>query len=505
MEGNQVQLRDPKYILLTISLAIMTFLRFYDVPPIIFPDAGTYTAVAKSILIGKGFSYIFLPDNPPLDGNPPGYPIVIASCLLISGSNEYIFMGKFVSLICGTLLFIPTYLVGKKFFNSSVGLLSAILVITNNYIFVFSRLSLTESIFSYYFILIMYLVLLFEEKTNKQKEIVVAISFLSGIAAVTRIVGYMIFFCFLFYLILSIKKMQKKLVLSSLAMITFIVTLVFWWSRNFLLFNNIELLYNIGALGWTMSNGNIITHLLLGLYNYTLFFGAVTFGRASILYLYEKYLILAAIALLFTIFTGIYGLKSILHKKGSLYIYLTSFLFVLVYIWWFQALVRFLVPFIPIITVLIVGSITKIKLPFQIKMIELPTHTRTISILTICSLIILSNVISVMTSIQKQEIPFTVIAGKWLKENTDADAIIYTSLYSEIYVYSERKCIAPLSTTNNSKMITHMLSNEVDFVVAHPADSRLSWLLDQNEEVPNILTIEYKDDDLKLTIFSVAN
>jgi len=97
------------------------------------------------------------------------------------------------------------------------------------------------------------------------------------------------------------------------------------------------------------------------------------------------------------------------------------------------------------------------------------------------------------------------MCGKWLKENTDADAIIYTSLYSEIYAYSERKCIAPLSTTNHSKMITHMLSNEVDFVVAHPADSRLSWLLDQNEEVPNILTIEYKDDDLKLTIFSVAN
>jgi 4-amino-4-deoxy-L-arabinose transferase-like glycosyltransferase len=500
-----VQVKDPKYILLTLILAIMTFLRFYNIPPIIFPDAGTYTAVAKSILIGKGFSYIFFPDNPPLGGNPPGYPIVIAACLLISGSNEYIFMGKFISLICGTILFIPTYLVGKKLFNRSVGLLSAILVITNNYIFVFSRLSLTESIFSYYFILIMYLVLLFEEKTNKQKEILIAISFLSGIAAVTRIVGYMIFFSFLFYLVLSIKKMQKQLVLSSLSIITFIMTLAFWWARNILLFNNIELLYNIGALGWTMNNGNIIKHLLLGLYNYTLFFGAVTFGRESILYLYENYLILAAIALIFTIFTCIYGLKSILHKNGSVYVYLTSVLFIIVYIWWFQALVRFLVPFIPIITVLIVGSLTKINLPFQTKMIKLPIHTKTISILAICSLIILSNVISVATSIQRQEIPFTVIAGKWLKENTDPDATIYTSLYSEIYVYSERKCIAPLSTTDHSKMINHILSKEVDFIVAHPADSRLSWLSDQNEEVPNILIIEYKDDDLKLIIFSVAS
>jgi len=499
-----VQLKDPKYILLTITLAIMTFLRFYNVPPIIFPDAGTYTAVAKSILIGKGFSYIFFPDNPPLSGNPPGYPIVIAACLLISGSNEYIFMGKFISLIFGTILFIPTYLVGKKFFNNSVGLLSAILVITNNYIFVFSRLSLTESIFSYYFILIMYLVLLFEEKTNKQKEILVAISFLSGIAAVTRIVGYMIFFSFLFYLILSIKKMHKQLVLSSLSIITFIMTLAFWWARNILLFNNIELLHNIGALGWTMSNGNIIKHLLLGLYNYTLFFGAVTFGRESILYLYENYLILAAIALIFTIFTGIYGLKSILHKNGSVYVYLTSVLFIIVYIWWFQALVRFLVPFIPIITVLIVGSLTKIHLPFETKIIKLSAHTKKISILTICSLIILSNLISIMTSIQNQEIRYTVIAGKWLKENTNADAIIYTSLYSEIYVYSERKCILPIATANHSKMINHILSEEVDFVVAHPADSRLSWLFDQ-EEVPNMLIIEYKDDDLKLIIFSVAN
>jgi len=351
----------------------------------------------------------------------------------------------------------------------------------------------------------MYLVLLFEQKVNKQKEILVAKSFLSGIAAVTRIVGYLIFFSFLLYLILSLKKMYKKLVLSSLAITTFIVTLIFWWSRNILLFNNIELLHNIGALEWTLSNGNIVKHLWLGLYNYTLFFGAVTFGRESILYLYENYLVFAAIALIFTIFTGIYGLKLILRKKGSVYVYLTSVSFIMVYIWWFQALVRFLVPFIPIITVLIVGSLTKIHLPFKVKMIKLPAHTKKISILTICSLIIVSNVISVVTSIQRQEIPFTVIAGKWLKENTNADAIIYTSRYSEIYVYSERECIPPISTANHSKMISHILSAQVDFVVAHPTDSRLSWLFDQNEEVPDILKTEYKDDDLKLIIFSVVS
>ena len=87
--------------------------------------------------------WVLAPDNPPLSGNPPGYPIVVAACMLISGINEYIFMGKFISLICGTFLFIPTYLIGKKFFNRPVGLLSTILVITNNYIFVFSRVSLT--------------------------------------------------------------------------------------------------------------------------------------------------------------------------------------------------------------------------------------------------------------------------------------------------------------------------------------------------------------------------
>jgi len=467
-----------------------------------FPDAGAYTAVAKSISIGKGFSDIYLPDNPPLN-YPPGYPLIIAACLLILGSNEYIFMGKFISLVCGTVLFVPTYLVGKQFFNKSVGLLSAILVITNYYIFRFSRLSLTEAIFSYYFILIMYLILLFEEKTNKQKEIVVTISFLSGIAAVTRIVGYLIFFGFLFYIILSSKKRHNKLLFSSYAIIVFVITLAFWWGRNILIFNSIEPFYNVQALERTMDTGNIAGHLLAGLYNYILYFCVIIFGRESILYLYENYLFLAAIALIFIIFTGVYGLKSIFQKKGYVFVYFTLVSFILLYLWWFIFLVRFLVPFIPIITVLIIGSLSEMHLPFKTKIIKIPAHTKKILILTISSLIILSNIISVVISIQRQEIPYTVVAGEWLKENTNPNATIYTSLYAEIYVYSERKCIRPIETANHSEMINHILSQEVDYVVAHPADSRLSWLLDE-KEVPNILITVYKDEDLNLIIFSVA-
>jgi hypothetical protein len=349
----------------------------------------------------------------------------------------------------------------------------------------------------------MYLILLFEEKPNKQKEILVTISFLSGIAAVTRIIGYLIFVGFLFYIILSSKKRHDKLVFNSYAIITFVITLAFWWIRNILVFNSIEPLYNIQALERTMDSGNTVRHVLAGLYNYLLYFCAIIFGRESLLYLYENYLILAAIALIFTVFTSIYGIKSIFQKKGYVFVYFTFVSFISLYLWWFIFLVRFLVHFIPIVIILIIGTLNKIHLPFKTRKIKFPTRTKRFSILTICSLIILSNVISVVTSIQKQEIPYTVIAGKWLKENTNADAIIYTSLYAEIYVYSERKCIPPIKTANHSKMINHILSQEVDYVVVHPADSRLSWLLD-DEEVPNILITAYTDEGSKLIIFSVA-
>jgi len=112
-------------------------------------------------------------------------------------------------------------------------------------------------------------------------------------------------------------------------------------------------------------------------------------------------------------------------------------------------------------------------------------------------------VISIAVSIQKQKVPFTVVAGKWLKENTDPNALIYTSRYSEIYLYSERKCISPINTQNHSEMAYHILSKNADYVIAHPDDSRLAWLLDA-EEVPNFLIVEYKDDVLELIVFSVV-
>ena len=481
----------------------MTFIRFYKIPPIMFPDAGTYTAVAKSISIGEGFTYIFFSSSPPLTGNPPGYPLIIAVCLLISGSNELIFMAKFISLVCGISLSIPTYLVGKKLFDKQVGLLGAILVTTNNYVFEYSRFALTEVIFSYFVMLIVYLAILFEERTNKQKEILVAISFLSGIAAVIRIVGYLIFAGFLFYIVLNTKKIRNKLVLSSFVIIAFAGTLVFWWVRNILLLGNIETFYNISALKWTLQGGNVFNHILTGLYSYTIFFCVILFGRESILFLYENYLAIAAIGLVFTICAGLYGLKSIYKKLGYIFVYFVFVSFMLLYLWWFRALVRFLVPFIPILTILIIGSMTKIHLPFEFPKIKLSAYTKNSFILAICSLIILSNVISIAVSIQKQKVPFTVVAGKWLKENTDLNALVYTSRYSEIYLYSERKCISPINTLNHSEMAYHILSKNADYVIAHPDDSRLSWLLD-DEEVPIFLIVEYKDDVLELIIFSVV-
>ena len=93
------------------------FLQFYQV---ISADGVSYVAIAKEFISGRGLSLA--------QHYPPFYPILLGLASTVSPGFET--AGLAVSIVMGSLLVVPVYLLGVEFFDRRVGVVAAILSIS---------------------------------------------------------------------------------------------------------------------------------------------------------------------------------------------------------------------------------------------------------------------------------------------------------------------------------------------------------------------------------------
>ena len=93
------------------------FLQFYDV---ISADGISYVSIAKEFMAGRGLASAA--------HYPPFYPILLGLATTVGNSFET--AGLAVSVIMGSLLVVPVYLLGMEFFDRRVGFVAAVLSIT---------------------------------------------------------------------------------------------------------------------------------------------------------------------------------------------------------------------------------------------------------------------------------------------------------------------------------------------------------------------------------------
>jgi hypothetical protein len=93
------------------------FLQFYDV---ISADGITYVNIAKDFISGRGLAAA--------THYPPLFPILLGLASTLTGDFER--AGLLVSVVMGSLLVVPVYLLGIEFFDRRVGAIAAFLSIT---------------------------------------------------------------------------------------------------------------------------------------------------------------------------------------------------------------------------------------------------------------------------------------------------------------------------------------------------------------------------------------
>jgi len=93
------------------------FLQFADV---ISADGISYISIAKDFISGKGLSAA--------SHYPPFYPILVG--LFSIPLKDFETAGLAVSIVMGSLIVVPTFLLGTEFFNKRTGIIAAILAVT---------------------------------------------------------------------------------------------------------------------------------------------------------------------------------------------------------------------------------------------------------------------------------------------------------------------------------------------------------------------------------------
>jgi 4-amino-4-deoxy-L-arabinose transferase-like glycosyltransferase len=93
------------------------FLQFYDV---ISADGISYVSIAKEFISGRGLASA--------THYPPFYPILLG--LASTLTHDFEAAGLAVSIVMGSLLVVPVYLLGTEFFDKRVGVIAALLSLT---------------------------------------------------------------------------------------------------------------------------------------------------------------------------------------------------------------------------------------------------------------------------------------------------------------------------------------------------------------------------------------
>lgn len=176
----------------------------------------------------------------------PGLPYVLAVFMRIFGTLEGVVAFRVFQAVLQTLSLLLVFFIGRKVFNSKVGLLAALLnafYIAEIWV---SNIILTEAIFKFLFLVLIYFCLYAVEKKKLSYYILGGIFW--GLSAMFRppVAAFPI--------VILIMWIKNKYKFSEIIKYTLVVSMVFaaimspWWIRNYRVFNKF--------IPFTMSSGN---------------------------------------------------------------------------------------------------------------------------------------------------------------------------------------------------------------------------------------------------------
>lgn len=232
-------------ILIIIIFLLSLFFRIYAVKKVEYKmeyDSLNYHNMAKQFLekgyLGYGIGTIAKGPNAYIT---PGYPIFIAGVYYLAGDTGEIgiLSVKVVQAVLSAITVLLVYLIGKRIANPVVGILAALFMMVYPSFLIVSAFHLTETLYTFLFILYLYLQIISFTKEKNIWHLVAGFVFALAVMVRPTIFPFFI----IVYLYKYIIEKNKS---SFIKMIYFIgglfIVMVPWWIRNYLVLHELILL-----------------------------------------------------------------------------------------------------------------------------------------------------------------------------------------------------------------------------------------------------------------------
>lgn len=181
---DEKQAVKQEFLIMTLLFLIALIVRFWFLPgyKVISADGIGYVGVAKALMSGN--ATFWSPNHPPV------YPALIAAVGLVISDMEL--AGRIVSIIMGSLLAPPLYLLGRDLFSREAGILAALLAVTWPPLRGWSCEVMSQATYLTLLVTGLYLLL----RTVRTKHVILGFcaGLLLGIAYLTRPEALLIFF-----------------------------------------------------------------------------------------------------------------------------------------------------------------------------------------------------------------------------------------------------------------------------------------------------------------------
>lgn len=475
------------FLVIYITLSILLF------DPKLFTggDNAVYINLAESIVTGKGYKNIYLPNEPPHTQYPPGFPLLLSVPFIIFGKNILIF--KIVVFLTGLGALLFFCLIAKELFKENFMILMLLYLSVPIFV-IYNHWILSEIPFLFFSLAALFFLLKFY---NKRQFINFLIASCFAIYAFfIRTAGISLIMGFAFFLLL--KKEFKYLIIFIALFLLFFIP---WEMRNAGIQDNTGYLRQLLAKNpYQMELGTItFSDFVVRLWdNFVLY--AFNILPSTLLPIFDSKGLFIVLGLIFSLFLII----GFIIKLKRLTILETYFIFGIgVLLAWPRVWSsdRFLLPLIPIMLIYIYSGFIWVQDKLKIKNL----------VLVISGLIIILNVISIITQ-AKTSVNYNLAFMKgnkyagysmdwrryfemteYIRKNIPKEKIIMARKPEFVYLLTKHKSFCYPFTTNKNEIKESI--KKADYIIFDNfqwTGTTMRYLLPVIQEYPENFEIIYK-------------
>jgi 4-amino-4-deoxy-L-arabinose transferase-like glycosyltransferase len=203
-------------------------------------DAAEYAALARSTLSGVGFSL----EGAPTAHRMPGYPLVVAGVLLVTG--ESLTAVRLLQALVDTLTCLLVFLIGRRLSDERTGLITSLVYALFPLQIIYVSSVMTEATFT--FLLCATVALMLASGTSRQR--IFAAGLVGGVAALFKPLALLlpVLVPFVPALFHQPNRLRLWMLISFCAGMMLVISP--WLVRNYLVFDRVALTSSIGVNFW---------------------------------------------------------------------------------------------------------------------------------------------------------------------------------------------------------------------------------------------------------------